>query len=563
MRFWWWTDTARLNVERQAVETLAAEVDWFELDRWGMWQGCLSADGTIMAHGHSYPVRLVYPDQFPLVPAWVEPRDDVRWSSHQYGVGGTLCLQLRPDNWDSGATGADMLRSAFSLLDIEDPLGGSGTRAPSGHAIGEVQSYAWDENPVLVGAGCLERLRTGLATDLKATSWSRQDLWPILLHDQIDRVNLRRPPDGDLARWRLERPIFVSRSPAPTGQTDRNAVVDAGGWEPEAAAWLLETKSAVVIFVGGDEAVAYNLMDDGATFVRKVFVLPDDMGVRSSRAAVVEGKRVVVVGCGSVGSKLAESILRSGVTTLTLVDGDVFLPANLERHVLDWDDVGFKKAGALKRRLLNIVPGAKIQAIEDNLNWQRSAKTHALQVDLISSGDIVVDATGDPATGLFLAAVAEANAKPFVSAQVYEGGIGALVATCIPDRDPPFVEGRARFAAWCELQDEPPPRSSGRRYEMLNDDGLPVVADDASVTMTAAHAARVVLDILDGNPPRIDDTWLLLGYREKWVFKGHGHNIKVMVGGRVPEVATPPDTAAREFVLSLVKEMVGEAYGAE
>lgn len=72
-----------------------------------------------------------------------------------------------------------------------------------------------------------------------------------------------------------------------------------------------------------------------------------------------------------------------------------------------------------------------MHVIDANLNWQRSAKTHAWQVEALAEGHVIVDATGDPATALFLAAVAEANGRAFVSVEVFEGGIGALIAACV------------------------------------------------------------------------------------------------------------------------------------
>src|SRR5262249_51837359 len=158
--------------------------------------------------------------------------------------------------------------------------------------------------------------------------------------------------------------------------------------------------------------------------------------VRSGRSGST--KRVAIVGAGSVGSKIAETLVRSGVAAFTLIDGDVMLPGNIERHVLDWRDVGFRKAPGLKRLLLNIAPGADVKVIEQNLNWQRSAERHAWQVDELAACDVIVDATGDAAMALFLGAVAAANERVFVSVEVFEGGIGALVASCVPGRDPPF-----------------------------------------------------------------------------------------------------------------------------
>jgi len=136
----------------------------------------------------------------------------------------------------------------------------------------------------------------------------------------------------------------------------------------------------------------------------------------------------------------------------------------------------------------------------------------------------ITGASPYPATALFLAAVAEASGRAFVSVEVFEGGIGALIATCVPPRDPPFVEGRATFLARCDVQGIKPPEAGPRRYEMLATDGSPAIADDAAVTMTAGHAARTILDIVDGRPPPAEAAWLLLGYQKNWLFDGHGHS---------------------------------------
>lgn len=558
MKFWWLTDSARLAAEKAAVEALARGESWFEFERWRFHEGSLSAEGVLSAHGQRYQVRLVYPDQYPEVPAWVEPQDEVRWTTHQYG-NGTLCLELRPDNWIPGATGVDVLRSAYNLLDIEDPLGKGEVRAPSAHDVGELQAYGWGANPVLIGSGCATRIRAGTAIGVQALRWmASADVWPIMIHDEADQRGARRVPGPDIDSWRFTVPVYVSdEAPPPAGEFDRTTLVRAAGLDPVTAAAVEASSAGVVIFKGAELDV-FHLTADGGTSRRRVFILPDEDGLRSSRPAEVEAKRVTIVGAGSVGSKIAESLLRSGAHRQTLVDGDVMLPGNLERHALDWRDIGFRKVHGLKRRLLGIVPGADVKVIDVNLNWQRSAKTHAWQVEAVAESDVIVDATGDPATALFLAAIADANGRAFVSVEVFEGGLGALIATAIPSRDPPFVEGRATFLAWCDEQGVKPSEAGPRRYEMLAEDGTPVAADDAAVTMTAGHAARVILDILDGNPAPIDSAWLLLGYRKAWLFDGHCHTIRLNVGerGLRPPIADNPE--ARSFALALIQELLGE-----
>lgn len=558
MKFWWLTESRRLANEKATVEELAQNESWFELDRWLFHEARLSAEGVLIAHGQRYPVRLVYPDQFPEVPAWIEPQDDVRWSTHQYGTR-TLCLELRPDNWTPSATGADVLRSAHNLLITENPLGEGGDRAPSAHHIGQLQAYDWGLNPVLIGAGCLSRIRAGTAVDVTALRWMvTDDVWPIMVHDSVDRLSPRRPPGADISSWRFEIPVFLSTNSSLLEFSDRSALVCAGAFGPEIAEAIVSSTSGIVFFSGGEELAAFHLMNADGINRRRVFMLPEEGGARSARSPSASEKRVAVVGTGSVGSKVAECLIRSGVNRLTLVDGDVLLPGNLERHVLDWGDVGFRKVRGLKRRLLRIVPGADIDVVDVNLNWQRSSQTHAWQVSSIANCDVVVDATGDPATALFLAAVAEANGRAFVSIEVFEGGLGGLVAICLPDRDPPFATGRRNFIAWCDAQGAKPPEAGPRQYEMLAEDGLPVIADDAAVTATAGHASRIILDILDGSPPPIEAAWLLLGYRKGWVFNGHGHTIRLNVGERDQLPTVEVDAEAKAFALNLFREWLGE-----
>lgn len=553
MKFWFLTDTGRLGLEKKAVEALAAGVEWFSFAGWAFHEGHLVAIGGIAAHGHVYPIRLVYPDQFPEVPAWVEPRDDVKWTHHQYGSGGALCLELRPDNWMPAATGSDVLRSAFNLLATENPLGAESERGrvESAHHVSAVQSYTWGREPVLIGAGCLERLLQGEAREVKALRWmSRDDVWPIMVHDAQDRLSPRRPPSADIESWRFEIPVLINTNSPPPEAKDRHALLTVQGFEGQPVDGVMETGAALVLFSHGKSLTAYHLLAEGGPFDRKLFVLPEEDGIRSGRTGSPQ-QQVAIIGLGSIGSKLAEILLRSGVWKQLLVDGDIFLPANLERHALDWRNVGYRKVNGVQRRLLDIVPGADITAIEADLNWQRSARTHAAQVARIGNADVIIDATGDPATTLFLGAVAHANGKPFVAVEVFEGGIGALVAACVPQRDPPYVEARAAFLGWCDEQAEKPPTPAPGRYGALDDDGKPIVADDAAATMAAGHAARVVLDSIDGRPADGQSAWLLLGFRKGWVFEGHGHTIRMSVG-KARQVEGRVDEEAKAFVLELL-----------
>ncbi len=557
MKLWWLTNFARVGTEKAAVEHLAATEGWFALSNWRINAFRFSVDGIITAHGVEYPVRLIYPDQFPLVPAWVEPQDsDAKWSKHQYGKGGSLCLELRPDNWSPDASGADVLRSAYNLLHAENPLGdGEHNRVPSAHQIGDLQSYDWGTEPVLIGSGCLERICNGTSENVRALRWMADDsVWPILVFDAMDSSQPRHPPSFDLGTLRHELPVVIVRAaPLDPAPSDRAALASALNIELGSD---LYQGALVAIVVNEKYATPFHSANAGSVFARKWVVLPDEPGARSGRAETAIGKSVAIVGLGSAGSKIAEILLRSGINNLVLIDGDVLLPVNLERHILDWRDVGFRKANAVKRRLLHITPGASIKVIATNLNWQRSAKTHADHVEALAACDMIVNATGDAPSSLLIGAIATENEKPFVSVEVFEGGLGALIARSLPGRDPPYVVGQAAYIAYCEqMKVEPPPSGHGT-YDALTEAGTPIVADDAAVTIAAAHAARVILDILDSRVGPTDTAWLLFGCRNGWLFQRHGHTISLDVGSAPPRMEAIDDIEARVFVLALAKEAI-------
>ena len=76
--------------------------------------------------------------------------------------------------------------------------------------------------------------------------------------------------------------------------------------------------------------------------------------------------RVIVFGVGGVGSWCVESLIRTGLTHITIVDSDRVAASNINRQLMATTaSVGEVKVEALKRRLLDINPNAEITAIRD------------------------------------------------------------------------------------------------------------------------------------------------------------------------------------------------------
>ena len=87
--------------------------------------------------------------------------------------------------------------------------------------------------------------------------------------------------------------------------------------------------------------------------------------------ALLQSKRVILFGIGGVGSWCAECLIRTGLTHLTVVDGDTVQASNLNRQLpATQATLGMPKVEALKARLLEINPDAEIEAICTMYNEQ-------------------------------------------------------------------------------------------------------------------------------------------------------------------------------------------------
>jgi len=87
--------------------------------------------------------------------------------------------------------------------------------------------------------------------------------------------------------------------------------------------------------------------------------------IGKSRMENLRTKRVIIFGIGGVGSWCAESLIRSGIQYLTIVDSDRVCITNINRQILaTTKTVGKVKTEVLKERLLEINPGAEINALQ-------------------------------------------------------------------------------------------------------------------------------------------------------------------------------------------------------
>jgi tRNA A37 threonylcarbamoyladenosine dehydratase len=117
---------------------------------------------------------------------------------------------------------------------------------------------------------------------------------------------------------------------------------------------------------------------DNAIFRRSELLLGDETMERIAQ------KRVIIFGVGGVGSWCAESLVRSGIRRLSIVDSDRVCITNINRQLMaTTKTVGQVKVEALKERLLAINPKAEITALQKIFTEETASDFHIEEYDYI------------------------------------------------------------------------------------------------------------------------------------------------------------------------------------
>ncbi len=144
----------------------------------------------------------------------------------------------------------------------------------------------------------------------------------------------------------------------------------------------------------------------------------------------LEGSRVLLVGCGALGGALAQSLVRSGVGELVLVDRDLVEETNLPRQVL-FDE---RHARESTPKVL-----AAVQTLS-RIGGPTRIEPHALHVDeqnieeLAEDCALVLDGTDNLATRYLINDLCVSTQRPWVYGGVV--GSGGLVMPILPGRGP-------------------------------------------------------------------------------------------------------------------------------
>ena len=93
---------------------------------------------------------------------------------------------------------------------------------------------------------------------------------------------------------------------------------------------------------------------------------------------------ITIIGCGALGTTIANNLVRSGIGQIKIVDRDIVELNNLQRqNLFDEEDIGLPKALVATKKLERINSDVTIDSVVDDVN-------HTNIENIIKNSDIVL-----------------------------------------------------------------------------------------------------------------------------------------------------------------------------
>lgn len=127
-----------------------------------------------------------------------------------------------------------------------------------------------------------------------------------------------------------------------------------------------------------------------------------------AECSLLQTKKVAVIGCGGLGGHLIDQLVRIGIGSIRVVDGDVFEETNLNRQLFsEVPLLGCSKAKAAEDRILRVNPSVQAEAVAEFLGEKNADQ-------IISGCDAVLDGLDNVEGRLILSAACEKAGIPYI-----------------------------------------------------------------------------------------------------------------------------------------------------
>ncbi len=176
---------------------------------------------------------------------------------------------------------------------------------------------------------------------------------------------------------------------------------------------------------------------DGQVEPLHTFVIEDPgVNIRIPGLQALQKAKVALIGCGSMGSKIAANLAASGVEEFVLADFDYVEPDNAVRHEAGVELFGLRKIDAVEMRLIQLNPRAYRNVQKSDIligGTNQIAQDRQLQA-FIKGSSLIIESTGDHGVSRFMNDLCGEFKIPQLYATVTNGAWAGEVIRVIPEK---------------------------------------------------------------------------------------------------------------------------------
>ncbi len=544
-------EVQKVNEAQKESENLLKNLKWIELA-----SGQLSIQGEIVIADKVKTFELIFPFFYPAECPTIYPLPrGEKWSTHQFGGSGALCLEYGPDNWEPQFSAAELIRSLIKLLISEKFV----------------------EEKIISPQVIPSRHEVTLADQL------RGKYYRFLLIDDFQKLISRL---GGIFKWKTifiwaKESCTIIPTEIPLGLIAGSAIpktLHSKGRAHEGLAFrlgedcevdllrsvkdikdlnlVLEKLSNLGIKIGESEGFKKEQTEDFTPLLLisknnnfAVFLLRNtpkdglclkevgsinaDFASMLSRISkeeyeVLKSKRVGIIGLGSAGSKIAVSLARTGINKFVLIDDDIFLPENIARNELNALSVGGFKVEQIEEAMEAVSVSSEIKKHNLKIGEQCNTAIHENALKDLRDCDLIIECTANPSSFLISSMISSQSRIPLIWCEIFGGGLGGIVARSSPIQDPcPLCVRRILLN---HLSNYPPaPGKPDQSYGLEIEGNKIIIASDSDVAFASSITCQVAIACLASDPLLTsEESIILFGLKKEWIFDHPFHVIKLM-----------------------------------
>lgn len=289
-------------------------------------------------------------------------------------------------------------------------------------------------------------------------------------------------------------------------------------------------ESGIVGYFEGDKLMFIDcegVICKNESYSLKMDIFSRNVGILESDIMLKTG--AMLVGCGSVGSLVALELAKAGVGRFLLIDNDILGYHNICRHQCGILDVGKYKTDAVKERILQINPSAKV--VTKNMTVQEVPLT--VFDRFCDKNTIVVGGADNREGDLYANKIAKEVGMPLMSIGCWERAFAGEIFYCLP-------EGMPDYEDFMYALGETSGRVNQNRRFYTNEEELEKATFEPGISVdidfVTVIAIKLAIDILNRNNPNY--TTRLLGYLTQYTLICNTNNPKI--GGENAEIFSYP-----------------------